>query len=145
MAVSSPELKAFLVSTPFFGGLLDSALDRLIAMLVERRFDIGATVVSEGEPGGSVHDGELAVSKKLGSGRVIPMAKLGPGDFFCEMTLIEMQNRSATVVARPTVLFELACLLQGRCSRLRAGAAQHQSRTLQAIAPSRRSCRKVGG
>src|SRR5437870_4520041 len=40
--------------------------------------------------------------------RVIRMADLEPGDFFGEMTLIEMQNRSATVVAEsPTVLYEL--------------------------------------
>jgi CRP/FNR family transcriptional regulator, cyclic AMP receptor protein len=33
----------------------------------------------------------------------------GPGDFFGEMTLIEAQNRSASVVAdSPTVLYELA-------------------------------------
>ena len=33
---------------------------------------------------------------------------LAPGDFFGEMTLIEMQNRSATVVAEsPAVLYEL--------------------------------------
>lgn len=36
------------------------------------------------------------------------MAGLTPGDFFGEMTLVEMQNRSATVVAEcPTVLYEL--------------------------------------
>ena len=36
------------------------------------------------------------------------MSGLEPGDFFGEMTLIEMQNRSATVVAEsPTVLYEL--------------------------------------
>ena len=51
MAVSSPDLKSFLVSTPFFGGLADASLDLLVSMLVERRFDVGATVVSEGEPG----------------------------------------------------------------------------------------------
>ncbi|MGO9391807.1 Crp/Fnr family transcriptional regulator [Rhodoblastus sp.] len=111
MAIGSPDLKAFLVSTPFFGGLADASLDLLVSMLVERRFDVGATVVSEGEPGRSmyiVHAGELAVSKLGNSGRVIRMAGLGPGDFFGEMTLIEMQNRSATVVAEsPTLLYEL--------------------------------------
>lgn len=111
MVVSSPDLKAFLVATPFFGGLSDASLDLLISMLVERRFYVGATVVAEGEPGRSmyiVQSGELAVSKLGVSGRVIPMTGFGPGDFFGEMTLIEMQNRSATVVAEsPTVLYEL--------------------------------------
>jgi CRP/FNR family cyclic AMP-dependent transcriptional regulator len=111
MAISSPDLKAFLLETPFFGGLPDASLDLLISMLVERHFDAGATVVAEGEPGRSmfiVHAGELAVSKLLVSGSVIQMSRLAPGDFFGEMTLIEMQNRSATVTAEsPTLLYEL--------------------------------------
>lgn len=111
MAVSSPDLKAFLVATPFFGGLPDASLDLLVSMLVERRFDAGVTVVAEGEPGRSmfvVHSGELVVSRLGNSGSVIRMTGLGPGDFFGEMTLIEMQNRSATVTAEsPTVLYEL--------------------------------------
>src|SRR3974377_1876462 len=111
MAVSSPDLKAFLVATSFFGGLSDASLDLLVSMLVERRFDVGATIVSEGEPGRSmyiVHSGALVVSKLGHSGRVVRMSGLGPGDFFCEMTLIELQNRSATVVAEsPTGRYEL--------------------------------------
>ena len=111
MAVGSPELKAFLVETPFFGGLSGSSLDLLIAMLVERRFEAGATVVAEGEPGRSmyiVHAGELVVSKLGESGCVIAITRLGPGDFFGEMTLIEVQNRSATLVAEsPVALYEL--------------------------------------
>src|SRR6516164_8943291 len=111
MSVSSTDLKAFLVATPFFGGLSDASLDILVSMLVERRFDVGATIVTEGEPGRSmfiVHSGELVVSKLGASGRAVRIAGLEPGDFFGEMTLIEMQNRSATVVAdSPTVLYEL--------------------------------------
>lgn len=111
MAASSPDLKAFLLATPFFGGLSDASCDLLVPMLVERRFDLGDTVVAEGEPGRSmfvVHSGELVVSKLGGSGRIIRMASLRRGDFFGEMTLIEMQNRSATVVAQsPTLLYEL--------------------------------------
>jgi CRP/FNR family transcriptional regulator, cyclic AMP receptor protein len=111
MAVSSPDLKAFLLATPFFGGLSDASFDLLVSMLVERRFDVGDTVVAEGEPGRSmfvVHSGELVVSKLVDSERIIRMASLEPGDFFGEMTLIEMQNRSATVVAQsPTLLYEL--------------------------------------
>ena len=66
MAVSSPDLKAFLLATPFFGGLSDASLDLLVSMLVERRFDAGATIVAEGEPGRSmfiVQSGRLVVSK----------------------------------------------------------------------------------
>ncbi|RXG85748.1 cyclic nucleotide-binding domain-containing protein [Bradyrhizobium zhanjiangense] len=111
MAVSAPDLKAFLLATPFFGGLPDPGLDLLISMLVERRFDAGATVVAEGEPGRSmfiVESGRLSVSKRTNKGSVIPISSLERGDFFGEMTLIEMQNRSATVVAEsPTVLYEL--------------------------------------
>ena len=111
MATNSPDLKAFLLGTPFFGGLSDASLDLLVSMLVERRFDAGATVVAEGEPGRSmfiVQAGQLVVSRRTDSGRVIRMSGLAQGDFFGEMTLIEMQNRSATVVAEsPTVLYEL--------------------------------------
>ena len=111
MAASSPDLKAFLLATPFFGGLSDASIDLLSSMLVECRFDAEATVVAEGEPGRSmfvVHSGQLVVSKRADTGHVIPISTLEPGDFFGEMTLIEMQNRSATVTAEsPTVLYEL--------------------------------------
>lgn len=111
MTVTAPDLKAFLLATPFFGGLSEASLDLLISMLVECGFDANATVVAEGEPGRSmfiVKSGRLAVSKRTKAGGVIPISVLQPGDFFGEMTLIEMQNRSATVVAEaPTVLYEL--------------------------------------
>ncbi|MEZ5787267.1 MAG: Crp/Fnr family transcriptional regulator [Xanthobacteraceae bacterium] len=111
MVGSSPDLKLFLVATPFFAGLSDASLDLLISMLVEHRFDAGVTVVTEGEPGRSmyvVHSGALVVSKLGDSGRAIRVAGLGPGDFFGEMTLIEPQNRSATVITEsPTVVYEL--------------------------------------
>ncbi|QAU44812.1 Crp/Fnr family transcriptional regulator [Bradyrhizobium guangzhouense] len=111
MTAGSPDLKAFLLATPFFGGLSDTSLDLLISMLVERQFEAGAAIVAEGEPGRSmfiVKSGRLAVSKQANAGGVIPLSALEPGDFFGEMTLIEMQNRSATVVAESeTALYEL--------------------------------------
>jgi len=81
MAVSSPDLKAFLLGTPFFGGLPEASLDLMVSMLVERHFDAGATVVAEGEPGRSmfiVHAGQLVVSRRLDSGRSIRMSGLEP-------------------------------------------------------------------
>src|SRR6185312_15618091 len=101
MTAGALDLKAFLLATPFFGGLSDGSLDLLVSMMVERRFEAGATVVAEAEPGRSmfvIHSGQLVVSRLGESGRSIRMSVMEPGDFFGEMTLIEMQNRSATVV-----------------------------------------------
>ena len=111
MAHNSPALKAFLVETPFFGGLSDASLDLLIGMLAERQFEAGATIVAEGQPGHSmyvVRSGTLLVSKSGESGEAITLTRLGPGDFFGEMTLIEIQHRSATLTAEgPVALYEL--------------------------------------
>lgn len=99
------------MATPFFGGLDDAQLDRLIAMLAERRYPAGGTVFVEGDQGRSmyiVHSGDLLVCKATESGRTVHMSRLGPGDFFGEMTLIAMQPRSATVrVEKAAVLYEL--------------------------------------
>ncbi len=111
MDASSPDLKTFLRATPFFGGLSDASLDLLVSMLIERRVEAGAVVVAEGEPGRSlfvVQSGRLTVTRRTPSGGVLRVTALEPGDFFGEMTLIAMQNRSATVTAEgPTVLYEL--------------------------------------
>jgi CRP-like cAMP-binding protein len=109
--VTDPALRSFLVATPFFGGLDDAQLDRLIGMLAARRYHAGDKVFVEGDHGHSmyvVHSGELLVCKAGDSGRTVRMFHLGPGDFFGEMTLIAMQPRSATVkVETPAVLYEL--------------------------------------
>jgi CRP/FNR family transcriptional regulator, cyclic AMP receptor protein len=111
MLVSSPDLKALLAATPFFGGLPDASLELLMSMLVERRFDAGVPILIEGEPGRSmfiIRSGEVVVSRRCESGRTVDITSLGPGDFFGEMTLINPQNRSSTIAANgPTVLYEL--------------------------------------
>ena len=112
LRVGETALKSFLVATPFFGGLDDGQLDRLIAMLVQRRYAAGDRVFVEGDQGRSmyvVHSGDLLVCKAGESGRTVRMSRLGPGDFFGEMTLIAMQPRSATVrVETPAVLYEFS-------------------------------------
>lgn len=111
MVTSSPALKAFLTETPFFGGLSDASLDLLISMLGERRAHGREAIVKEGETGRSmfiVQSGTLSATKRGAGQQTVHMSTFGPGDFFGEMTLIEMQNRSATVVAESdSVLYEL--------------------------------------
>jgi CRP-like cAMP-binding protein len=105
------ERKEFLTRTPFFGGLEDAALDRVIAMLVEREFPVNATVFREGEQGRSmyiVRSGDLVKSQSGNSGFPVRLMHFHSGDFFGENTLIEMQPRQFTVtVEKAAKLFEL--------------------------------------
>ena len=108
------ELKEFLSRTPFFGGLQPETMDRLVKMLVERSYKSGAEVLRQGEQGKSmyvVHSGELVANQVGGSGGTVRLMRFFEGDFFGEMTLIEMQPRPFTVVAeRDARLWELSNL-----------------------------------
>lgn len=114
MATLTDELREFLVRTPFFAGLWDRGLDEVGGMLAEREFPAGAWVFREGEPGRSMYviqSGEVVCVQAGESGNQVELMRLGPGDFFGEMTLIEMQPRSFSVrVELAARLFELTNL-----------------------------------
>jgi CRP-like cAMP-binding protein len=105
------ELKAFLSRTPFFGGLPDDTMDRLVKMLVARSYPAGTAVFREGESGKSmyvVQSGELVANQSGDSGNTVRLMRFFEGDFFGETTLIEMQARPFTVLAeRDARLWEL--------------------------------------
>lgn len=105
------QLRSFLTRTPFFGGLEDGGLDRVIGMLVERDFKQGEVVYREGEQGRSmyiVESGVLVSCRAGGHGHEVKLVRLGQGDFFGDTTLIEMQPRPNTVrVERDAHLLEL--------------------------------------
>ena len=102
---------AFLRRTPFFGGLDDTALARVIALLHESLFPAGALDFRETETGRSmyvVESGELIAFQNGEGGRTVKLMRLHAGDFFGEMTLIEMQPRPySVVVEREARLLEL--------------------------------------
>jgi len=110
--MGSAGLQEFLCRTPFFGGLEGPPLDALCGMLVERRHPAGEVIFHEGDQGGSmyvVRSGELIVCHDRPGESRIKLMRLRAGDFFGEMTLIEMQPRSATVVVdQDAVLLELS-------------------------------------
>ncbi len=83
-----------------FGALADDVLEHLAQNLKPMRVEPGAFVFKEGEPAREFYvvlDGEMEVMKKSRSGRETRVAILGPNDCFGEMSIIDMQPRSATV------------------------------------------------
>ena len=97
-----PVIAAQLREIGLFGALSDEVLDHLCNTLSERRFGAGETVFREGEPAREMYvllDGEMEVLKKSRRGRDQRVAILGPNDSFGEMSIIDMQSRSATVRA----------------------------------------------
>jgi len=111
MATDLEALRHFLPRTPFFGGLKGEAIDRLVGMLVERVFPVGAYVFREGEQGRSMYvvgAGELVAMQTVGDSRPVKLLRFRPGDFFGETTLIEMQPRPfSAVVEQEARLYEL--------------------------------------
>ena len=86
-----------LKKVPLLAGLSNRELERLAGQLHERKFPAGSKVVSEGATGTGffvITEGEAEV--EIG-GQV--RNKLGPGDYFGEMALIDGGPRSATVTA----------------------------------------------
>lgn len=83
-----------------FGALSDDVLEHLTKQLRPQRVDPGSFIFKEGEPAREFYvvlDGEMEVMKKSRGGRETRVAILGPNDCFGEMSVIDMQPRSATV------------------------------------------------
>ncbi|MBV9949596.1 MAG: cyclic nucleotide-binding domain-containing protein, partial [Myxococcales bacterium] len=94
-----------------FGALSDEILDYLAQTLKTARFAPGDPVFREGETGREMFvilEGEIEVSKQSRRNRDMRVAILGPGDWFGEMSVIDMQSRSASVRAlAPTRLIRV--------------------------------------
>jgi CRP/FNR family cyclic AMP-dependent transcriptional regulator len=86
-----------------FGALNDDTLDHLARTLKTARVAPGESVFREGDGAARemfvLLEGEMEVSKQSRRGRDVRVAILGPGDCFGEMSLIDMQPRSASVRA----------------------------------------------
>ena len=135
MAGPSVEL---LQRVPLFAELEPRELERLSGSFKERTFDAGETVATEGEGGAGffvIESGEAVVSIQ-GDER----GRLGPGDYFGDIALIDQGRRTATIHAesdlhcygltlwdfRPLVESDARIawpLLQAMAKRLRAAEA----------------------
>ncbi len=85
-----------------FGALSDDVLEHLSQTLQPLRVQAGEPIFREGDSAREMYvvlDGEVEVMKKSRRGRDMRVAILGPSDCFGEMSLIDVQPRSATVRA----------------------------------------------
>ena len=112
---------AFLEQIPVFGGLPAPVLARITASFQVLRVAGGTPVISEGEQAVSmfiVAEGELEVSKRGQSGVELRLAVLRRGDCVGEMSLIDIQPRSATVRSLgPAALYVLTHAALARLQR----------------------------
>ena len=112
LAVDGPPELSRLREIGLFGALSDEVLVHLSQALQQRRVAPGTTLFSEGDAGHDMYivlEGEVEVIKRSRRGRPQRVAILGPNDAFGEMSIIDIQPRSATVrVLAPALLLRVA-------------------------------------
>jgi CRP/FNR family cyclic AMP-dependent transcriptional regulator len=99
----APVTVARLREIGLFGALSDEVLEGLTRKLKTMRVQPGETVFREDDTAARemyvLLEGEMEVSKRSRRGRDMRVAILGPSDCFGEMSMIDMQARSASVRA----------------------------------------------
>jgi len=94
-----------------FGALSDDVLRQFADTLAVQVIDTGTTLFREGEDGRDmfvVLQGELEVLKRSHRGTDARVALLGPGDWVGDMSIVDIQPRSASVRAlAPTRLLRV--------------------------------------
>ena len=90
-----------LAQVPLFAELSPSELSRIAAVAKRVRFRDGATIVEEGSLGGRFFVLASGAAKVQTGGRT--RITLGPGSYFGELSVLDGQPRSASVIATDEV------------------------------------------
>jgi CRP-like cAMP-binding protein len=108
--MAGPDVRTLLRNVSIFAHLDDAALAGVARFVEVREFPAGAVIVGQDDPGEALYvlaRGRVKVVLYGESGREIILSLFRePGDFFGEMSLLDDQPRSATVIAleRSTLL-----------------------------------------
>lgn len=103
---ASPQGPSSRGEVAFFGAFPREALEKLLSSTCVYTFQPGVVLVREGEEGRSmflIEDGTVEVTTTDTTGSTIALARLGPGDFFGEVSVLTGRPRTATVIAATTV------------------------------------------
>lgn len=97
--------------SPLFEVLDEEEREAVIREMVHVEFGDGDIIITEGEQGSSLYvvvAGEVKVFTRGPSGASIPLASLGEGEFFGEVSILTGKPRTATITAtRPSELLRL--------------------------------------
>jgi len=89
---------SFFRNVPIFYGLSSHQLGRIMQVIQKRKYYAGEILFQEGQIGKAVFiikSGQVELIKNLASGEVMILGKLGPGQIFGEMALLEHRPRTA--------------------------------------------------
>jgi signal-transduction protein with cAMP-binding, CBS, and nucleotidyltransferase domain len=115
--VSTPDVAEFLRDVRIFQAFSDADRAAVDRALRERTLRKGHVLFREGDPGEEmflVRRGHIVVSKAVTGPVEQVLARMGPGDFFGEMSLFDRAPRSATIQADPAS--DVALLVLDRAS-----------------------------
>jgi len=96
---------------PLFDGLATDELSNILRQTVRKTYSKDTILVQENDPGETMYmimSGKVKVSNVGPDGKEVILSVLGPGEYFGEMTLLDDEPRSATVVTlEPTEMLLL--------------------------------------
>jgi CRP-like cAMP-binding protein len=138
--MQTDEVASALARVPLFEGISSESMARLVAVTGELDFEEGQFIVLQGQVGTGLYvivEGAAKVMR--GSDE---LARLGPNDFFGELSVIDQEPRNASVQATmPTRTLALASwdlldliesdpklalnLIKGLAARIRAQGERH--------------------
>ncbi len=94
--------RILLQRSPLFGGLSTLVLDHIARIAVQHRYENGALIFSQGDPGDALYSvvaGQVRISVSASDGREIFLNVMEAGDSFGEIALLDGRARTATATA----------------------------------------------
>lgn len=107
MPTQAEDLRAVLEKTPLFSYLDESILSGLISKFEIVSYQLGDTIIREGDPGDSfyvIFNGRARVLGTGPDGGELTLITLSRGDFFGERALVKGEPRSATIRAATDIV-----------------------------------------